>query len=336
MINKTSGIEKWQLPLIDHDLTGADKHKLSVYSGFLNTRLADSFPTKSALDLTDILPSVEITNDIYESDPDGDGTNTGNNRILIATKNLADGNISIYEFDNSLTLQATNPAVDHRNDLFTNSDITDIKLKISQNATNPAAYLMGRNDSGAFAYARINHTAGNFDQSIAGVKVVLDLDNAFDLFDSSNTSYYDISPGAEQYQLFMAAVDKTLNDAFLVTIAGNNPVVDCSYNSDQDLQYCMKLTANRDTSGTADNVFDLPVALGDVLEGVTIGSAGATASENTNNVLPVVFHIDENGTGGSPTSDAIPMTGLLNVSGIDLTGDNTSYGQKHNIPYVNN
>jgi hypothetical protein len=81
-----------------------------------------------------------------------------------------------------------------------------------------------------------------------------------------------------------------------------------------------------------DPVFNLKVALGDVLEDVTIGSPGATAGENTNDVIPFAFHKDDGG--GAIASDALPILGLINVSGTTLTVDETNAGTGYVTPYV--
>lgn len=320
MVNKTAG--KWQLPLIDSDFTGTDKFKLSMYYGDLNTRLTNSSPVKTALDNTNVLPADEIANDIYESDPDADSSNTGNDNIIIATKNRDDNFISIYEFNYALTFQERNV------DVFADANVTDIKLKVSQNTTNPAAYLMGRNLSDSFAYARIDHASGNF--TLTSITPALDMDNDFTLIENGNATQFDITPGAEQYQLFMATTDNANNTAYIATINNATPTIDCSFANDQDLNKCMKLTGTT----TPDTVFNLPIVLSDVLEDVTIGSAGATTNENVNDIMLVVFQVDDGG--GISTVDALPYLGVINATGIDVTGDETNVGQYHNIPYVNN
>lgn len=351
MVNKTTG--RWEIPMIDSNFTGSNKFKLSMYYGDLNTRLTSSSHAKIAIDglSANILPADEIANDIFESNPDNNAaTPGGNDRIIIATRNRAvpaspaatDGAITIYQVNANATYTLAgaagvgwNTGLTQPYDLFSDTNVTDIKLKLAQkNSTtdsNKAGYLMGRNASGEFAYARFERdTAGVFNLSfgtvggVAGMTIALDLDSAFDLFENNNATQYDISPGGQQYQLFMAATDSINNTAYIATIKNSNPSVDCSYQNDQDLNFCMKLTAN----STADTVENLPIALSDIHEDVTLADAGLDANENINDIMMAAFHVQNGGS-------ADPFMALINTTPINVTGDNTTIGQYHNIPYVN-
>ena len=128
----------------------------------------------------------------------------------------------------------------------------------------------------------------------------------------------------------MASVDSANNDAYLLSITGSLPSIDCSFDKDQDVSKCMKIQ-----STTSDAIFDLPIALGDVFEGVTLSDAGATALENEISILPIVFQKDDGVGASDPDADALPVLGILNVSESGHSANNTSPGINYNIPYVN-
>lgn len=323
MINKTSG--KWQLPFINHDLSGGDKHKIAIYQGNLNSRLTDSGPVSSAILGT--IPSQEIANDILESDRNADSVvdvdsnsdtvGEANDSIIIITKALGTGEIAFYELNSSLTI------IDSSTDLFVNTGISDIKVTVSQNGDNPSAYIMGRNSSQAFAYARIDHVLGNF--NLAGATTVLNLDNSFALFAGDNVGGYDIAAGGLANQLLMVATDNTNANIYLVQIKGVSPTADCSYDNDQDLSKCNQLT---------DASFDLPVAIGDVFEDITIGSDGSIANQSTNDIAIFGMHVDDGG--GVIAADALPILGVINVTPTDSSGTSNTAATKYAIPYINN
>jgi hypothetical protein len=85
------------------------------------------------------------------------------------------------------------------------------------------------------------------------------------------------------------------------------------------------------TSAT-DTVFNLKVSLSDVVKNVAIGTDGATTGENTQDILSYGLHVDDGG--GSITNDAKPILGLINVSEIQLTADETNSGTGYITPYV--
>lgn len=319
MVNKTSG--RWELPLIDNDQSGGNKSKISIYSGSLNSRLDGVAASKSLLPAT--VPSQEIVNTIYKSDKNADTVLEGNDRILIVTRALGSGQTALYEYDSSYTLN------DATTDLFADGvigNITDLKVAVGQSLTNTSAYVMGRNEASAFAYARIDHVAGDFDFST--ITLAVDLDNDFELIENNNASFYDLAAGPLENQLLMSIVDSANNDAYLLNITGSLPTIDCSYDKDQIVSKCMKILTK-----TIETVFDLPLALGDVVENVILSDAGATALENQTHILPIVFHIDDGG--GVITDDALPVLGVLNVKASSFSGDEMSPGLKHNIPYIN-
>lgn len=319
MVNKSTG--RWELPLIDNDQSGGNKSKIAIYSGNLASRLDGVAASKSLLPAT--VPSQEIVNAIYKSDKNGDAVPEGNDRILIVTRALGSGQTALHEYDAFYNLD------DVTTDLFAdsiNGTVYDLKVAISQNTTNSSAYVMGRNQSGGFAYARINHASGDFDFST--ITLAVDLDNDFQLIENGNASFYDIAAGPLANQLFMSIVDSINGDAYLLNITGALPSMDCSFDKDQTISKCMKIQTT-----TADTIFSLPVALGEVVENVTLSDAGAVALENQTHILPMVYHIDDGG--GIITDDALPVLGVLNVKAINLSGDQTAPGLKYNIPYIN-
>ena len=325
MINKTS--DRWEIPYIDADKAAGDKFKISIYSGDLGIRLSNCNDTSVLLAGT--VPAQELANDILESDKDADAADDqglaigDTDKVLIAVKALSSGEIQLYEYDNGYALLETNA------DLFSDDDVTDIKLNISQNSSNTNAFLVGRNSSSAIAFARISHTAGDFD--VAGAETILDLDNDFELIENDNASEYDIAAGTTSNQALFLSVDTANSVAYLSTIQSNglgSATIDCSYDSDQDLTKCMKIQ-----TVTGDSVFDLGVTLGDAVEGVTLGVDGDTAGESTNDIIPLVYHINDGG--GNPAADAIPVLGIININGVNFSNDNTAFGANYIIPYVN-
>ena len=326
MINKTSG--QWEIPYIDADRSAGNKFKISIYAGTLGQRLVDSAHGQFA-QLDGTVQSQELVNDILESDKDADAADdqglaiADTDKILIAVKALSSGEIQLYEYDNGYALLETNA------DLFGDDDVTEIKLNISQNSTNTNAFLVGRNSSSAIAFARISHTAGDFD--IAGAETILDLDNDFELIENDNASEFDIAAGTTSNQALFLSVDTANSVAYLSSIQSNgagSATIDCSYDSDQDLTKCMKIQ-----TVTGDSVFDLGVTLGDAIEGVTLGVDGDSAGESTNDIIPLVYHIDNGG--GDPATDAIPVLGIININGVNFSNDNTAFGANYIIPYVN-
>jgi len=121
----------------------------------------------------------------------------------------------------------------------------------------------------------------------------------------------------------------TFYEAYLLQVSAATPTVDCSYDSvdPQNIIKCMPMY-----TASTDIVFNLEVALSDVLEDVTIGTDGATAAEATNDVLFYVYQIDDGG--GVITLDALPVMGLINVSGVAFGTDEVGKGTGYVIPYV--
>ena len=311
MINQTTG--QWQLPYINNNASGTDKSKISVLFGSTIGALAT---TASNFLLIDTLPSQEIVNAIYKSDKNADTILEGNDRILIATKAKAPGEITLFEYDAAYNF------VDSSLDLFGNNDISDIKIAISQNTVNTSAYILGRNAANAFAYARVNHITGDFDFS--STFIALDLDNDFELIEAGNATEYSISAGPIANQLFMAVTDSLNSDSYLLNITGALPTIDCSFDRDQDISKCMKIITN-----TSDDVLPLPLVLGDVVEDVTLASDGATVGEGESDIVVIGYHID-NGSG-----IALPVMGVLNAASVNVSNDETSPGIRYNIPYIN-
>jgi hypothetical protein len=310
MVNQTTG--KWQLPLIDHDLAGANKNKIALLQGDLNIRLSNSNMAKSSLLGT--VASQDIANDIDANDV-----------VIIATRGYTSGEIAVYEMDTSYTL------IDANTDLFNDPNIASIKVAVSKETSEftPSAYITGTNANNRLAFARIDSSGGDY--NFASATTYADLDSGFSLlFDLDN---YDITAGNKENQLLIGAVadsdSNTIYEAYLLQVSGAVPQIDCSYDagSAQDIGKCMKIFTK-----TTDVVFNLKVALGEVLEDVTIGSAGATAGENTNDIIPFAFHIDDGG--GAIASDALPILGILNVTGTTLTATETNSGTGYITPYV--
>lgn len=308
-------LNKWVVPYINGSLGAPHKNKISLFNGDLNTRLVDSNP--SSTHLTTTVASVELANDV-----------DSNGRIILATKRESSGEISLYELDN------LHFVIDGVADLFSSTNITDIKIAVSKETSefDQSAFVVGKNQNGRLAYARIDSDSPGEDFDFTTSIVRADLDPAFSLIDGITN--FDITAGALENQLLLAAaVDSnssgTAEEVVLFQITGDtNPIIDCSFDADQDPDKCMRFT-----SLSSRKAFDLKLALGDVLEDVTIGTAGATANENTQDIIPFAFHVDDGG--GSITNDATPIMGIINISATALTSDilnNT--GANTIIPYV--
>ncbi|MFT6633528.1 MAG: hypothetical protein ACJAS4_003499 [Bacteriovoracaceae bacterium] len=310
MVNQTTG--KWQLPLIDHDLAGGNKNKIALLQGDLNVRLIDSNMAKTSLIGT--VPSQEIANDIDANDV-----------VILATRGYSTGEIAVYEMDTSYTL------IDINTDIFNDGNIANIKVAVSKETSEftPSAYITGTNANNRLAFARIDSSGGDY--NLAAATTYVDLDSGFSLL--FNLDNYDITAGNKENQLLIGAVadsdSNTIYEAYLLQVSGTVPKVTCSYDvaDTTSISKCMRLFTQ-----ATDPVFNLKVALGDVLEDVTIGSPGATAGENTNDVIPFAFHKDDGG--GAIASDALPILGLINVSGTTLTVDETNAGTGYVTPYV--
>jgi len=310
MVNQTT--QKWVLPYIDNEKSGANKYKISVLEGDLNTRIVDSNPTKTLLSGT--LPSLDLANDIDDNDT-----------MILAVKSNSTGNIAVYEYNSSNALQEANT------NIFSDTGVTNLRVAVSHETTDfePSAFITGLNANNRISYARTDSSSGDF--NLAGATVYLDLDSGFSLI--SEIDNYAITAGPTEYQLLMAVVvdadADTFYDAYLLNITGATPLIDCSYDSAdaQNEAKCMKLL----TAGT-DTVFNLQIGLGDVLKDVTIGTAGSVSGENTNDIIPLAFHVDDGG--GSISLDAKVINGILNVSNTTLSATGTNSGKNHMIPYV--
>ena len=76
----------------------------------------------------------------------------------------------------------------------------------------------------------------------------------------------------------------------------------------------------------------MKLSLSEVLKGFTIGTDGATANESTADVIALAYHIDDGG--GSESVDALPILGVLNITGYEPSADETSPGSGYSLPYV--
>ncbi len=319
MVNNDGGTLKWQLPLIDHDLSGADKNKISLLEGDLGVRLSDANLQKTFLPNTE--QAQEIANDL-------DGTYN----MIIAIKAMSSGEIRAYEYDAQANFREENP------DVFSDNNITNIKVAASKENTDfiPSVYLTGSNSDNRLAYARFDDFNGlsPWDYEMipgsGGTSVQYkDLDPGFSV--TKNLDKYDISAGSSSNQLLVLAISDPAGgadyNAYLLNIKGAVPKIDCSYDSSQTASHCQPLFP-----AITEDVFNLNVSLGEVLKSVSIGDDGATTGEATNDILPVVYQID--GGGGSPTNDAKPISGLINSSPITVTSDENNAGIGHMLPYV--
>ncbi len=310
MVNQTNG--KWQLPFIDVTQAGVNKFKISVMEGDLGVRLVNSNSITRLLPTT--IASIDLANDL-----------DANDTMILATKDLTSGEIAAYEIDDTYTI------LESDTDLFSDPDITDLKVSVSKEDTDfePSAFIVGLNTDGRIAFSRIDSTAGNFD--IANATTSTELDAGFTLIDGITN--FDITAGPIANQLIMAIVADDDGDtdfeSYIINIKGATPTASCSYDSG-DLQNGTKCTQLNTES--ADKSFNLNIALGDVLRDVTIGDAGATASENIGDLVPVIFHIDDGG--GAIATDAKVVNGLLNVKATSLTTSETNSGDGHITPYV--
>lgn len=310
-----TNLNKWVLPYINGNLPAPNKNKVSLYTGDLNIRLSDS--NASSTHLTSTNAADEIANDI-----------DANERIILAIKREVSGEISVYELDNFHNI------VDGSADLFSDPNITNIKVAVSKETSefDQAAFITGTNQNSRLAFARIDSSADDFNFLTAVVRS--DLDPSYGLIDGITN--YDITAGTTQDQMLMVAVvdsdsNGTADEAVMLQVTGSSsPTIDCSFDAvdTQNNDKCMRITTNSTTK-----VFDLKVTLSDLVEDVTLGTDGATSNESTNDIVALVYQVDDGG--GVKSDDALPIVGILNVSGTTLTTDeNSNKGKTSIIPYV--
>lgn len=309
MINETTG--KWQIPIIDIDQAGTDKFKISMYEGDLGVRIEDSNMTKTLLSGTGNVQATELANDRAADDT-----------VIIAAKALSTGLIHVLE------VSTANAVVENNTDVFTDSNITELKVAVSKEDSEfaPNAYITGKNDSGNLAFARIDSTLStgpvsvDFDLDAGDIVAYEELDAGFAALSPINS--YDITAGPEQYQMLLAT---HYNDhTYMIKIEGTTPAASCSYDS-ADLQNTDKCSAIQPIAFTnalneTDRVrsFDLGIAMSDVLEDAVIGDEGKTADENEGDFIGFANHIDLTGAGNA-SIDGAPVMGILNVRGTDAT-----------------
>ncbi|MAZ47093.1 MAG: hypothetical protein CME65_00930 [Halobacteriovoraceae bacterium] len=321
MVNETNG--KFQLPYIDVNQSGANKFKVSVLQGDLGVRLDDANMTSTLYSGTTNVQASAIANDI-----------DGNDRVLIAVKELAGGEIHLHE------VSTANAIVETNTDLFSNSDVTKIKLSVSKETTDfdPSVFVTGTNDSGNLALARVDSTGGDYDLDGSSLPIYSyeEFDVGFAPF--ASISEYDIVAGPAEAQLLLAVNDDSLSagnyHTYLIRIDGSAPTAKCSYDSadSQNLEKCAWIQPM-----VANESFNLGVALSDPIKNITIGDEGSVSSENEGDFIGIANHIDENGAGSSLT-DAIVVTGFLNVRSNSLTATEASSSASNNevytLPYV--
>lgn len=304
VVNQTSGY--WEIPFLDSSRNGADQNKVSIFKGNLNTRLGNITTQSQYLAFTQ--KATRIVNDM----------DYNNNTSIIVTKNESDSRYSIYELDSNYGL------LDVDTDLFGEALYDKVQVSISNkgSSNDNSAFIIGENQSGNLAYARVDAVSNNYDFS--NIVVRNDLDSAFTLL--TNVEQFSIQAGINSNELFIGVLENTTYNPYLVRVTGATPSADCSFGTAQNTAQCMKVLP-KPQSHTAIN---LPISLSGILQNVTIGTDGATASEATNDILTYSLHIDD-GSGFN-----LPVTGLINTSPISLSVDETTPGINYNIPYVSN
>lgn len=303
MVNQTAG--QWQLPLIDHGLGGGDKHKISIAQGNLGVNLSNSLSTKSFLAGT--APAEELVNEL-----------AANDSMILATRGYTTGDIAVFELNSNLSI------IDVETDLFNDDGIYDLRLSVGHATNNQKAFLLGfnANSDDRIAYARFDSTNNNFD--INGAIINLDLDSGFSLLDRNNVEHYDISAGADPYQLHVAVNDTSTQSAYLLQVREFNPIVNCNYDNsvNSSITKCTKLLAER-----SDVIPNVPLVLSKVVESITLGDAGATANENQQPIMILQMH-RQNGVNNQV------IGGVINSKGTTITANETSAGNSFNTPYV--
>jgi hypothetical protein len=299
---------KWELPYINAFLSGAEKNKISIFHDDLNERLNEGSVVSTKIASTS--QAQEISNDL---DP--------NNKMILATRGLFTGTTAIYEI--TTDLGPTYTVNESTTDVFGVSTITDLKVVVGKTTANTSAYLVGKNTANnEIAYARFDSVAGDYDITTSPYASV-DLDSNFAMFD--DTANYDISAGPQAYELFIGSVDITDQALYILRVSGQTtPQIDCNYD-----QSGMAATTNcqKIRSSSAATVGNLPIAMSDVFENVTLGDAGDTASENIKDIMVFAYH-----------EVAAPTLGIINVEQTTLsgTGGATNQDKIYNIPYVSN
>ncbi len=281
---------KWVLPFINNGRTSSDKNKISLYEGDLGQILdADSTVTHHIA----TNPAQDLANDI-----------DGNGKIILATKTYGTGLIALYELNTSYSV------IDDTTDLFSGeTSLSGIKVAVSKETSDfdPSAFVVALNTDNRFAFARVDSSSGNYD--FTSIYSSIDLDNGFHM-SSTAINNYDITAGASEYQLLLAAVldpnSGTDYRTYLFNITGASPSIDCSTNPNypQDFAYC---TPIRHTQTPTDYGPDEKVALSNVLKDVTLSTGGATSGENTNHIIGIAHHTDSSG-------NLLPIMGILNIS----------------------
>lgn len=321
MVNETTG--KFQLPYIDVNQSGANKFKVSMLEGNLNVRLDDAGMTTSLLSGTGNIQVSEIVND-----------RDANDRILIAAKALSGGQIHLLE------VSTANAVVESNTDLFNDSNITNLKIAVSKEDTDfdPSVFVTGTNDSGNLALARVDSVSGDFDLdgSTKTIYSYEEFDAGFAPFVGINE--YDIVAGPEEAQLLLAVNSDSISTGdyhtYLINISGSAPTAKCSYDSadTQNLEKCAWIQPE-----VGNESFNLPIALADVIQDVKIGDEGSVADENEGDFIGIANHIDLTGT-GSASTNAVVVTGFLNVRSNSLTATEASSTASNNevytLPYV--
>lgn len=291
----------WVLPYVDSSLSAADKNKLAII--FIATNVDLDLGT--AMSKTDFR-TVSDPADYIANDIDND------NNHVIALKVEGTGEINMYEIeDDNATI------VERDTDLFSSTSITNLKVAMTKDGTNPSAFITGVDSSlntGTLVYYRVDDDASN-DYLAANSVVVNTLGTGFLPTSEMNTyPNYDISAGPLEHQLLVGVVHNNAGNinAYLLSVTGDaSPALDCSYDSGdaQNEDKCAKILAQ---AANLNNIADQEIALGQTLDAVTIGDEGETANENIQDVMPYAFHVTSGG-------DTIPLVGLLNVVETDLT-----------------
>lgn len=308
MVNQTTG--QWELPYLDNSLADPDKNKVRILHSSLGQRLVESNVQSTLLSST--VQSQSIINKI-----------DGNDKILISTIGFSDLRVSAFEI--GTTVGPVYTVLRSNTDVFGTNTISDLRISVGKTTTNTSAFLVGKNNSNnEVALARFDATAGNYNID-TGYYVTTDLDSNFSMFD--NTNFYDIAAGANDKELFIGSVNNLDNALYLYRVEGDTtPSIDCNYDSSglTSTNNCQKVKPT-----STDNIADSGVAMTDVIENITLGSAGSTAGENVKDVLAIGYH-----SGTSPNFD--PIIGLLNVDETSRSAESAGTYQdtSYNLPYV--
>ena len=320
MVNSQTG--KWELPFINNGLSGSNKNKISILHDDLGQRLDST--TYVTTPITTTVAAQEIVNDIAPlADIIGGGAA---NKIFLATRTYSTGEVAVFEIDTAAG--PTYTVANSNTDVFTSTNINNLKITTGKLSSNSSAYLIAQNnDNNEIAFARFDNDGSNYDLTGASTSVIrTDLDSNFTMFDDYTN--IDLSAGANANDVFIGGVKTADQALYIFKVSGVSPAINCNNDGSTfdptDLSACQKIAPT-----TTSTIADLPIAMSEVLENVTVGTDGDTTGENTKDIMIFGYHNIEGALNA-------PTLSIINVDYTQLDGDTAgaNKGNHYNLPYV--